>query len=149
TIRARLQPGEPATNTLVLATIAVAQGLLLRRSELRKGYIGGDAVSGTECHEHAAFVCRARAAPGFDRPLCQGFEGIRNEQIPMEAKSAAKRLTDLTCTQGAVEGEQVWHRITVGDMTIRTMQMLAEFLLLPIRQVHNDHTLPEMKRLFE
>src|SRR5262245_54155424 len=121
TIRAGLQPGEPATNALVVSPIPIVQGLLLRRSELRKGHIGGDAMPGAERHEHAAFVCRARATPGFDGPLCQGFAGIRNDQVHIEANGAPKPLTDLTGTQGAVEGEQVWHRITVGKITIWAM----------------------------
>ena len=142
-IRARLQPGEPATNPFVLATIAVEQGLPLRRAELRKGDIGGDAVPDAEGHEHAAFVRRARAAPGFDGPLFQGFAGVGNDQVHIEANGAPKPLADLTGAEGAVEGEQVWHRITIGDITIRTMQMLAELLLLPIRKVHHDHALPK------
>src|SRR5215510_2208096 len=142
-IRARLQPGEPAPNALVLAPIAIAQGLLLRRGELRKGHIGGDAMPGAERHEHAAFVRRAWTTPGFDGSLFQGFAGIGNDQVHIETNGAPKPLTDLTGAQGAVEGEQIWHRITVGDLTLRAVQVLAEFLLLPIREVYHGHALPE------
>src|SRR5262245_29516549 len=100
-------------------------------------------MSGAERHEHTAFVRRTRAAPGFDGPLCQGFAGVGNDQVHIEANGAPKPLTDLTCTQGAVEGEQVWHGITISDIAIRAMQVLAELLLLPIRKVHNDHALPK------
>ena len=127
-IRARLQPGEPAADPLVLATITVAQGLLLRCGQVGKGHISGDAMPGAERHEHAAFIRRTGATPGFNGPLCEGFAGIGNDQVHIEANGTSKPLTDLTRAQGAVEGEQVWHGITVGDIALWAMQVLAEFL---------------------
>src|SRR5215475_8719328 len=149
TIRARLEPGEPATNPLVLATIAVEQGLPLRRGELSHRHIGGDAMPAAERHEHATLVRSTRATPGFDGPLRQGLAGIGNDQIQIEINGAPKPLTGFTGSQGAVEGEQIWHRITVGQVALWAMQVLAEFLLLPIREVHTHQSLPETQRLFE
>ena len=79
----------------------------------------------------------------------QGFAGIGNDQIQIEVNGAPKPLTGFTGSQWAVEGEQVWDRITVGEIALWAMQVLAEFLLLPIREVHCDQALPEAQRLFE
>jgi hypothetical protein len=80
---------------------------------------------------------------GLMAPCARVLRGIGNDQVHIEANGTPKPLADLTCTQRAVEGEQVWHRITIGNIAIRAMQVLAELLLLPIRKVHNDHALPK------
>src|SRR5712691_11787925 len=116
TIRARLEPGEPATNALVLATITVEQGLPLRQGELGHRHIGGDAMPAAERHEHAAFVCRAWTTPGFDGSFGQSLAGIGNDQVQIEVNGAPKSLTGFTGSYGTVEGEQVWHGITVGQV---------------------------------
>ena len=148
-IGACLEPGEPATNALIIPTIAVDQGLPLLGREPGKGHIGGNTVAGAKGHEHAAFVARAGATPGFDGPVSQALTGIGNDQVHIQVNGAPKPLADLTRSQRAVEGKQVWHRVTVGDVALWAVQVLAEFLLQPIREVHHDQALPETQPLFK
>ena len=147
-VRPRLQPGEPAAQAGE-AAVAVDDHGLLRVAEAGERHVGGDAVVGAEGQHDAPFVPRRLGAPRLDGALREAFAAVRDNQVQVDVDGAPEALAEPAGAQRAVEGKQVGHRVAVGQVARRAMQVLAEVQRLALRQVYRDPPLAEAQGLFE
>ena len=142
------QAAEPTADAFVFA-VAVNDEILLPVGQLAPGFFGRDFFALAEV-EQAAHP-PSSVDPWLDRAVAQRFAGIGNHQIEIDVDHPAETPAGFACTEGAVERKEIRHGVAVGDIAVRTMQMIAEGLAAPflLRQKQIQAALAVMERLFE
>ena len=120
-----LQPCEPAAQAEEL-TVAVDDHGLLGIGEAGEGNVRGDALVGAESKHDAPLMARCLGAPWLDRPFGKALAAVWDDQVEIDIDGTPESLAGLASSQWAVERKQVGHRVAVGQVAGRAMQVLAE-----------------------
>src|SRR5262245_21027974 len=133
-ITAPLQSAEPAADTSVL-TVAVDNQLPLHVAQFAPGLFRRDFFAFAIIEQ--AFGAALAMNPRADGALAERFTGIGNDQIEIDINDPAKTAAGFTGAERTIEGKQIGHGITVGNIAVRAAQMVAERFATPamIRQI--------------
>ena len=111
-----LQPAKPPAHAVVVA-VAVDDQAPLLLAEVLPGHGSRNLLLLTAVEQLAPLPLRGLDTPGFDRAIFERERWIGHDQIEVNVDGAAEPAAALAGTERAIEGEQVRHRLSVGDPT--------------------------------
>src|SRR5690349_21628552 len=123
------EAAKPTADAFVFA-VAFDHHRLLFVGQLAPRFFGRDFFSFTEIEQPAG--APGAIDPGPDGPLTKRFARVGKHQIEIDVDYAAEATAGLAGAERAVERKEIGHRIAVGDVAVRAVQMIAEGFAAPL-----------------